>query len=112
MHKFDVIDFVRLLGVVVRMEMGKRSEKHTREAVFNSQSNVFGQISCGFWGKNGKFLAKKRKNVDNIVSFAKIEVCANMKADRRPERGIPSFLSIRESCVLEKLAQYKRGVEI
>ena len=55
-HKFDVIDFVRLLWVVVRMEIGKRSEKHTRETVFNSQSNVFGQISFSFLGKNGKML--------------------------------------------------------
>ena len=60
-HKFDVIDFVRLLGVVVRIEMGERSEKYTREAVFNSQSNVFGQISFGFLGKNGRFLAKNGK---------------------------------------------------
>ena len=47
-----------------------------------------------------------------MVSFVIIDICANMKAAKKPEQDTQSFFSIRESGVLVKLTQYNRGVEI
>lgn len=50
------------------------------KTLFNPKSNVFGANWLWFVAKEmGKFPYKKWKNVDNMVSFLIVEICARVK---------------------------------